>query len=188
MVALEQQGGRQGRAGTRGSDGVQSGLPRPDPDGFFDVGDEDLSVADPTGLGGATDGLDGFLDHVIAEHNLDLHFGEEIHDVFGSAIKLGMSLLPAETLGFSDRDALQPDLLQRLLHLVELEGLDYRLDLLHRVSFLWPASNAPPARPRSRLAGSVPSPVEGKKWPSIKHLRGIPAPVPIGRARPQIRN
>jgi len=147
-----------------------------------------FSVADPTGLGGATDGLDGFLDHVIAEHNLDLHFGEEIHDVFGSAIKLGMSLLPAETLGFSDRDALQPDLLQRLLHLVELEGLDYRLDLLHRVSFLWPASNAPPARPRSRLAGSVPSPVEGKKWPSIRHLRGIPAPVPIGRARPQIRN
>jgi hypothetical protein len=48
-------------------------------------------------LGGATDRLDGFLDHVVAEHNLDLHLGEEIHDVFGAAIELGMSLLPAES-------------------------------------------------------------------------------------------
>src|SRR6266566_1557370 len=50
-----------------GSDGVQSGFPGSDPNGFFDVGDEDLAVADPPGLGGATDRLDGFLDHVVAE-------------------------------------------------------------------------------------------------------------------------
>src|SRR3954447_1162382 len=169
-LTLELQGRPSRSCGTRGSDGIQSGFPRPDPNGFFDIGDEDLSVADPSGLGGAPDGLDGFLDHVIAEHNLDLHFGKEIHDVFGAAIKLGMSLLPAETLGLGHRDALQPDLLQGLLHFVEFEGLDNRLDLLHRASFPWPAGNAPPARPRSRLAGSVPSPAERKKWLSIKHL------------------
>src|SRR4051812_41465962 len=84
-LALELQDGRQGRAGTRGSDGVQSGFTRPDPNGFFDIGDENFSVADAAGLGRAADGLDGFLDHVIAEHNLDLHFGKKIHDVFGSA-------------------------------------------------------------------------------------------------------
>src|SRR5579863_6295013 len=61
---------------TSNSDGVYSGFPRPDPDGFFDVRDEDFSVADPPGLGGATDRLDRFLDHVITEHNLDLHLGE----------------------------------------------------------------------------------------------------------------
>jgi hypothetical protein len=81
-----------------------------------------------------------------------------------------MALLPAETLGFRDGDALQPDLLQRLLHLVEFEGLDNRLDLLHPVSFPWPASNAPPARPRSRLAGSVPSPAERKKSTFVRCL------------------
>src|SRR5229473_8652624 len=109
-----------------GSDGVQSGFPGSDPNGFFDVGDEDLAVADPPGLGGATDRLDGFLDHVVAEHNLDLHLGEEIHHVLGAAIKLGVSLLAAESLGLGHGDALQPDLLQRFLHLVELEGLDDR--------------------------------------------------------------
>jgi hypothetical protein len=30
---------------------------------------------------------------------------------------------------------LQSNLLQGLLHFVEFEGLDHRLDLLHRVSF-----------------------------------------------------
>src|ERR1700730_17615432 len=118
-----------------GSDGVQSGFPGSDPNGFFDVGDENLAVADPPGLGGATDRLDGFFDHVVAEHNLDLHLGEKIHDVFRSAVELGMSFLPAEALGFRHGDALQPDLLQGLLHLVELEGLDARLDLFHCVSF-----------------------------------------------------
>src|SRR5712691_2233261 len=133
---------------TSGSDGVQSGFPRSDPDGFFDIGDEDLAVADPPGLGGATDRLDGFLDHVVAEHNLDLHLGEKIHDVFGAAIKLGMTFLPSETLGLGHGDALQSDLLQGLFHLVAFEGLDNRLDLLHRVTFPWPAGGAPPTWPR----------------------------------------
>src|SRR5712692_6182519 len=87
------------------SDRVQAGFPRSYPDGFFDAGDEDLSIADAPGLGSATDRLDRFLDHVVAEHNLDLHLGEEIHDVFGSAVKLGMPFLPSEPLGFGDGDA-----------------------------------------------------------------------------------
>jgi hypothetical protein len=32
-----------------------------------------------------------------------------------------------------DGEALQPDLVQRILHLVELEGLDDGLDLFHRI-------------------------------------------------------
>src|SRR5215475_12683511 len=97
---------------TSSSDGVQSGFPRSDPNGFFDVGDEDFSIANPPSLGGTTDRLDGFLDHVVAEHNLDLHLGKKIHDVFGTAIKLGMAFLPSEALGLRDGDALQANLLQ----------------------------------------------------------------------------
>src|SRR6185295_889058 len=93
--------------------------------------DENFSVADPPGLGGAADRLDGFFDHVVTEHNLDLHFGQEIHDVFGAPIKLGVALLTPEALGLGDGDALQADFLQRLLHLVELERFDDRLDLFH---------------------------------------------------------
>src|SRR3954452_22880888 len=101
------------RGGPRASDGVQSGFPRSDPDGFFDVGDKDLAVSDPAGLRSPADRIDGFFNHVVSEYYLDLHFRKEIHDVFGAAIKLGVPLLPAEALGFRHRDSLQPDFLQR---------------------------------------------------------------------------
>src|SRR5262249_61010848 len=129
-----------------------------------------VAGADPSGLGGATDRLDCFLDHVVAEYNLDLHLGEKIDDVFGPAIEFGMSFLPPEALGFGDGDALQSDFLQRFLHFVEFEGFDHRLDLLHRVSFPRPASGAAPGWPRSRLAGSVPSPDEREKRLPISYL------------------
>src|SRR5246127_4798771 len=156
-----------------GSDGVQSGFPGSDPNGFFDVGDEDLAVADPPGLGGATDRLDGFLDHVVAEYNLDLHLGEKIDHIFGSAIKLGVAFLASEAFRLRDGDALQSDLLQRLLHLVEFEGFNHRLDLLHRVSFPCLADGAQPAAPRQRLGRVHAKPAEGEKtchpsvaWPT----------------------
>jgi hypothetical protein len=74
------------------------------------------------------------FDHVVGEHDLDLHLGQEVDDVFGAAIEFGMALLAAEALGLGDGDALQADFLQRFLHLVELERLDDGLDLLHRAA------------------------------------------------------
>src|SRR6266852_5099303 len=149
-----------------GSDGVQSGFPGSDPNGFFDVGDED---------------------HVVAEHNLDLHLGEKIDDVFGPAIEFGMPFLPTEALGFGNGDPLQSDLLQRFLHFVEFEGFDHRLDLLHQISFPRPASGAAPAWLRPRLAGSVPSLVEQKKRPPISHLTGMEQRAPGAASVPGIR-
>src|SRR5258708_6734496 len=75
------------------SDGVQAGFPRSDPDGFLDIGDEDLSVADPSRLGGTPDRLNGFVGHVVGQNNLDLHLGQKFHDVFCATLKLAMALL-----------------------------------------------------------------------------------------------
>ncbi len=58
-------------------------------------------------------------------------FGQKVDDVLGAAIELGMALLPAEAFGFEHRDALQADLVEGVLHLIQLEGLDDRFDLLH---------------------------------------------------------
>src|SRR5437764_5056524 len=113
-------------------DSVHSGFPRSNPDCFFDIRDENLSVTDAPGLSGSADRLDSFFDHLVTQHNLDFHLGEKIDDVFGAAIEFGMSLLAAEAFGLGHRDALQADLLQGLFHLVEFERLDDRLDLLHR--------------------------------------------------------
>jgi hypothetical protein len=57
-----------------------------------------FAVADPPGLGGATDRVDRLFDHVVAEHDLDLHLGEKIDDVFGAAIEFGVTLLAPEPL------------------------------------------------------------------------------------------
>src|SRR5437588_3187971 len=148
----------------RASDGVQTGFPRSDPDCFFDVGDKDLAVSDPAGLRSTADRIDGFFNHVVAEYHLDLNFGEEIHDVFGTAIKFGVPLLAAEALRLSDCDPLQPDFLERFLHFVELEGLYDGLELLHCVSFP-PGLQGERADRESRhgLAGSMPSRQAGGK-------------------------
>ena len=69
-------------------------------------------------------------DGVVAD-DLDLHLGEEVDDVFGAAIKLGMALLAAESLRLDHGDALQADLVQRFFHLIQFERLDDGLDLLH---------------------------------------------------------
>ena len=57
------------------SDCVEPGLAGADADGFFDLGHEDLAVADPSGLGGAADRIDGAFDQIVADHDLDLHLG-----------------------------------------------------------------------------------------------------------------
>src|SRR5580692_1104716 len=157
-------------AQSSGSDGVKPGFPRPDPDGFFDVRDEDLAVADPPGLGSAPDRLDRFFNHVVAKHNLDFHLGKKIDDIFGAAVEFGVSLLAPKPLGLGHRYSLQTHLLQRLLHLVEFERLDDRLDLFHRVSSPSAKAADAPLGPRLRLAGPVPRPRRRQNGRPIKAL------------------
>src|SRR5262249_7069238 len=102
-------GGGRPRSSVRGPSGsncVDPGFPGSNPDRFLDVGDENLPIADPPGLGGATDRLNRFLDHLIGEHNLDFHLGEKIDDILGAAVKLGVALLPSEALGLGHLNAL----------------------------------------------------------------------------------
>ena len=68
---------------------------------------------------------------LFPNHDLDFHFGQEIHDIFGAAIKFGMAFLAAEALGFGDGDALDADFLQGFFHFVELERFDDGFDFFH---------------------------------------------------------
>src|ERR1700720_3833450 len=114
------------------SNRIGAAFPGADADRFVDRRDKDLAVADAAGVGSLLDRLDGALDHRFFHHYLDFDLRQEIDDVFGTPIELGMALLPAKALGFGHRDALDADLVKRLLHLVELERLDNRFDLFHR--------------------------------------------------------
>src|SRR5690348_6282370 len=112
-------------------------------DRVLDAGHEYLAVADASGLRRGPDRLDRLLDHLILDDQLDLHLGQEVDDVFGAAIKLGVALLPSEALGLQDGDAFQADLVQRVFDLVQLERLDDRFDLLHLLSQLHAPTPAP---------------------------------------------
>ena len=63
-----------------------AGFAGSDPDRFLYLGDENLSIADPAGLGGAADRIDGLVDHLVAQHDLDFHLRQEIDNIFGAAI------------------------------------------------------------------------------------------------------
>ena len=107
------------------------GLPGADADRLLDRRDENLAVADAPGVGRLPDRLDRPLDHRVLDDDLDLHLRQEVDDIFRAPIEFGVALLPAEALGLGDRDALDADLVKRILHVVELERLDDRFDLFH---------------------------------------------------------
>jgi hypothetical protein len=84
-----------------------------------------------------------------------------------------MAFLASESLGFGDRDALQADLLQRFLHLIELERLDDGLDLFHVLSSPGPSVNAATvetalsvSRSHAKRVGTLKSCVFMGLWPT----------------------
>src|SRR5262249_34329613 len=100
-------------------------------DHLVDAGDEDFSVSDAPRMGRLLDRLDGALHHLVLQHDLDLYLGQEVDDVLGAAVELGMALLPAEALGLGDGDAFDAGLVEGIFHLVELERFDDGLDFFH---------------------------------------------------------
>src|SRR5262249_60940562 len=82
-------------------------------------------------LGRARDRRRDLVDQVTADPDLDLDLGQEIDRVLRSPIELGVALLAAEPPDLGDGHADHADLGQRLLHVVELEWFDDRLDLFH---------------------------------------------------------
>src|SRR5512146_612839 len=100
-------------------------------------------AADPAGARGALDSLDHLRRQFIRDDNLQLNLGQKIDHVLGAAVEFGMALLASEALHFADRQPLHPDARERLFDLVELERLDYRLNLLHMI----PPGAQPDGRP-----------------------------------------
>src|SRR5688572_5388718 len=62
-------------------DRVLAGLAGADADDLVDRAHEDLAVADASGLGRLGDRGDDLADVVLVHDDLDLHLGDEVHDV-----------------------------------------------------------------------------------------------------------
>src|SRR6476619_3668227 len=121
---------RRGSTGIK-SDGIRAAVAGTDPDCLLDRQHANLAVADPPGPCGALDRLDDAVDLVVLDHHLDFPLGDEVDDLFGTAIELGMALLATEALDLTDSDSADAGVVQRVLHIVQLERLDDRFDLFH---------------------------------------------------------
>src|SRR6516225_8914478 len=103
---------------------IRAGLAGANAHDLFEIRDEDLPVADLAGVGGLLDRFDDAIEQVVFDGGFDLHLRQEIDDVFGAAIELGVPLLPAESLDLGDGNPLHADSRQCLANFVELERLD----------------------------------------------------------------
>src|SRR4030095_2961071 len=68
-----------------------------DPDRFFHFGYENFSITDFSGLRFFQNRLDGTLCPIIGDNDLEFNLWKKIHGVFGAAVDLAVSLLPAES-------------------------------------------------------------------------------------------
>src|SRR5205823_5664382 len=89
-----------------------------DADHLVDGGHEDLPVPDPPCLGGTLDRLQSLWHHLVGEHHLDLHLGQEIDHVLRAPIQLGVAFLTSEPLDLGDGKPEDAHVRQRLLHFV----------------------------------------------------------------------
>src|SRR5262245_50299093 len=95
------------------SDRLWPSFSRPDANTVLQRQDENLAVADPafrTGSASLHDGVDGRLDEVFVDGDLELHLAEQLHSQFVTAVGFGMAFLPAETLHVHDRETEDLDL------------------------------------------------------------------------------
>src|SRR5262245_15735403 len=120
-----------GEARASQSSGI--GLAGADTHGAIDAVDEDLSVADLTGLGGPYDGVDDFADQIGRYGGLDLDLGQEADGVFGAAIDFGVALLTAVSLDLGNGHPEHSNRGQSVAHFVNFERLDDSHDNLHGV-------------------------------------------------------
>src|SRR3954447_27070964 len=98
---------------------------------MVEVDDEDLAVADLPGFRGGRDGVDGLVDLVRGDRDLDLDLGQEAHGVFSTAIDFRMALLPAITFDFRHRETMNANGGQGITDFFQFEWLDDRHNNFH---------------------------------------------------------
>src|SRR3954466_15997385 len=145
------------------SQGVVPAFPGPHAHDLVDRRDPDLAVTDLPGGGGLDDGVHDPRGVELADHDLDAHLRHEVDLVLRPAVDLGVAPLAAEALDLAHGQTGDPDQLEGVLDVVELERLDDRGDELHartpsvlRASACaWPTTDVPPPVPSDAKSYAV---------------------------------
>ncbi len=97
-------------------------------------GHEDLAVTDLARPGAVHDRVDHSTDVFVRNDDFDLHLGNEIDSVLGTAVGFGVALLTAEPTNLGDGHSLDSALIESVLDGFQLEMTDDSFNLLHDYS------------------------------------------------------
>src|SRR5437868_11309706 len=140
---------------------------------MVEVDDEDLAVADLSGLRSRRDGLDSLVDLARAYSDLDLDLGQETHGVFSAAIDFRMALLAAISLDFRHRETVNANGGQGVTDFFEFEWLDDRHNNFHgsypRLGPSFRAIWTDVTTRRGFTTRAQPGPVESNAVPERRH-------------------
>jgi Ser/Thr protein kinase RdoA (MazF antagonist) len=101
---------------------------------FFHRQDEDLSIADRAFAAGAAklkQAINRAVNEVVVYSDLEFHLPQQIGGIFVAAVGFGLTPLPSKAHGVANGETGHPDPFKRLLHQIELGGLDDSDDELH---------------------------------------------------------
>src|SRR5262245_20508586 len=119
------------RAARSGLERVGSGLTRADPPHLLDGHYPHLAVTDLACARGLEESAGHAIDVVVVDQDLDPHLRDEVDRVLGAAIHLGVAALAPEPLDVGHGEALDSEVLHRVLHVIDFERLDDPDDELH---------------------------------------------------------
>src|SRR5215213_5561168 len=173
---------------------------------MVEVDDEDLAVADLAGLGSCCDGVDGLVDLVRGDRDLDLDLGQEADRILGAAIDFRVTLLAAIAFDFRHRETMNADGGQGIPDFFEFEWLDDRHNNFHgSYPRLGPvqtdrAFSTEVHHAEMFTTRAQPAPIESNAVPdrsrsltdyesgSFRPLRELHVPAPIRRAQSVVRS
>ena len=90
-----------------------------------------LAVTDLPGGGRGDDGVHDLVALPVVDEDLDADLGDEVHLIFRTSVHLGVTPLTPEPLSLGQGHPLDPEVLQDLLDVIELERLEDSYHELH---------------------------------------------------------
>ena len=81
-------------------------LTRTNTDSLFNISDKDFSITDSSRLRSFYYAINDIFYLSVGDNNFHFNFREEINDIFGTAVELGVALLTTKSFDFGNRDSL----------------------------------------------------------------------------------
>ena len=94
--------------------------------------DENFAVANFSGVSRFADDIDDFIQLIVGNRHINLHFWQKVDAILGAAVELRVTFLTAKSFDFSDRQALKADGRLSFTHVFQFEWFDYHGNQLHK--------------------------------------------------------